>query len=107
MIDPEERPERIKEIKAAVRQALAKASIDIAGAKLTGVLTELIQEECNALRRRSAQIIDELIERGSVLRSPGHPRTEEALADLAYVLENHYVDDEGFIQVAVADSGEG
>ncbi len=55
------------------------------------------------MRARMASVIRSLDDRGDVLLSLPRPEYRGALADLAYAIENHYVDEHGNLQVATGD----
>jgi hypothetical protein len=63
-------------------------------------MVEAMILECEAVRERSARIIREAAMRGAKLINPVEPNETDALMRLAFIVENHYVDEHGEIQVA-------
>lgn len=95
-MSPERSERRAAILARRVRKALSKAGVHVGGDHLIAPLVELVQSECEALRDRSA---------GIVIRASKQGRpTPEQMVRLAFIVRQHYIDEDGVEQVAVDEA---
>jgi hypothetical protein len=97
---PERSERRVALLIKAVRQMFNELGIRVGGDHLIEPIVKLIIGECEGVRANAAGILRTAAENGCRLINPVEPNEVDALVRIAYIVENHYVDEHGEIQVA-------
>lgn len=96
---PERGERRTAHVRKQVKRALTGAGVQVGGDHLMPPMVGLVARECELLRERVAGMVFQIIERGD-------PVSTDDLEHLAYMLQYHYIDEEGNIQVSFPDTSD-
>lgn len=94
-MSPERSEARTAQLRKRARRALERAGVRVGGEHLIEPIVDAIQVECEALRERVGMMCRQLHDQGDRLTVKARPWADDALLDLAVILEQHFVDADG------------